>query len=138
MPIRPENVERYPKNWLTEIRPSILERARHRCENCGVPNYAFGYRDSAGNWNRCARDNELVSIPLLSESAVRELGFKPFKVVLTVAHLDHTPENCDPENLRAWCQYCHLRYDHRHHAETAYKTKREGRAVGDMFELGEG
>jgi len=26
------------------------------------------------------------------------------KVVLTVAHLGHTPENCDPANLRAWCQ----------------------------------
>ena len=33
------------------------------------------------------------------------------KVVLTTAHLDHTPENCDPSNLRAWCQRCHNRYD---------------------------
>lgn len=33
------------------------------------------------------------------------------KVVLTTAHLDHTPENCDPSNLRAWCQKCHNRYD---------------------------
>ena len=33
------------------------------------------------------------------------------KVVLTIAHLDHTPENCDDENLRAWCQRCHLTYD---------------------------
>jgi hypothetical protein len=32
-------------------------------------------------------------------------------VVLTVAHLDHTPENNDPANLRALCQPCHLRYD---------------------------
>lgn len=33
------------------------------------------------------------------------------RVVLTVAHLDHMPENCDPTNLRAWCQRCHNRYD---------------------------
>jgi 5-methylcytosine-specific restriction endonuclease McrA len=33
------------------------------------------------------------------------------KVVLTIAHLDHTPENCDPANLRAWCQRCHNIYD---------------------------
>lgn len=26
------------------------------------------------------------------------------KIVLTVAHLDHAPENCEPENLKAWCQ----------------------------------
>jgi len=37
------------------------------------------------------------------------------KVILTVAHLDHTPENCDPENLMAMCQLCHLRYDAHHH-----------------------
>lgn len=33
------------------------------------------------------------------------------KVVLTVAHLDHTPENCDESNLAALCQRCHLAYD---------------------------
>lgn len=33
------------------------------------------------------------------------------RVVLTVAHLDHQPENCDPANLRAWCQKCHNAYD---------------------------
>lgn len=135
MPIRPENVGRYPANWLTEVRPAILARAENRCENCGVENYAFGYRDSAGAWNPSAQDGEVVFAPLLSETAVRSLGYKPFKIVLTIAHLDHTPENCDPANLRAWCQYCHLRYDHQHHQETAYRTKREGRAVADMFEV---
>jgi 5-methylcytosine-specific restriction endonuclease McrA len=32
-------------------------------------------------------------------------------VVLTIAHLDHNPENCDRDNLRALCQLCHNRYD---------------------------
>ena len=32
-------------------------------------------------------------------------------VVLTIMHLDHTPENCDPENLKAACQKCHNSYD---------------------------
>jgi len=31
--------------------------------------------------------------------------------VLTVAHLDHTPENCEPQNLKAMCQRCHNKYD---------------------------
>ncbi len=39
--------------------------------------------------------------------------------VLTVAHLDHTPENVDDSNLRAMCQGCHLHYDRDHHRETA-------------------
>ena len=32
-------------------------------------------------------------------------------VVLTVAHLDHQPENCADENLKALCQRCHNKYD---------------------------
>jgi 5-methylcytosine-specific restriction endonuclease McrA len=39
---------------------------------------------------------------------IRENGSK---VVLTIAHLDHTPENCDYSNLRALCQKCHNTYD---------------------------
>lgn len=33
------------------------------------------------------------------------------KVVLTVAHLNHVPEDCRPENLKHWCQRCHNTYD---------------------------
>lgn len=40
------------------------------------------------------------------------------KVVLTVAHLDHCPENCADENLKALCQKCHNSYDAAHRAET--------------------
>lgn len=29
----------YPKNWRSEIRPAILERAGNRCEFCGAVNY---------------------------------------------------------------------------------------------------
>lgn len=36
---------------------------------------------------------------------------KTVEIALTIAHLDHQPENCDPDNLRAWCQRCHNRYD---------------------------
>ena len=45
------------------------------------------------------------------------------KVVLTIAHLDHTPENCDYDNLRALCQKCHNTYDAAHRAETRGATK---------------
>ena len=45
------------------------------------------------------------------------------RVVLTIAHLDHTPENCDMSNLRALCQKCHLSYDAKHHAANASHTR---------------
>lgn len=96
MPIRPENKARYPKNWKTEIRPSILERANNRCEFCGRQNHTWFFNEKTK---------------------------KMVRVVLTVAHLDHQPENCDPSNLRALCQSCHNQYDAAHRAETRRKTK---------------
>ncbi len=60
-------------------------------------------------------------------------GEKVSMIVLTIAHLDHVPENCDPGNLAAMCQRCHLRYDAGHHRKTAYKTRRNGKAAGDLF-----
>jgi hypothetical protein len=44
-------------------------------------------------------------------------------VILTTAHLDHTPENVDEANLRAMCQGCHLHYDRGHHAETRARVR---------------
>lgn len=41
------------------------------------------------------------------------------------AHLDHNPQNCNKDNLKAYCAPCHLRYDAQHHAETR-KKKKEG------------
>ena len=42
-------------------------------------------------------------------------------MVLTVAHLDHTPENNALTNLKAMCQRCHLRLDsfQHHHGHKA-------------------
>lgn len=103
MPIRPENVKRYPANW-EEIRKQILLRAADRCEGegCGVSNHAYGYREGS----------RFVFVSYNKDEAVRKEGTrKLIRIVLTIAHLDHVPENCDPANLRAWCQQCHNRYD---------------------------
>jgi hypothetical protein len=58
------------------------------------------------------------------------------KVVLTCAHLDHVPENCDYTNLAALCQRCHLRYDAKHHASNSRRTrelKRTRNMCGDLL-----
>lgn len=54
-------------------------------------------------------------------------------IVLTIAHLDHQPENCDPENLRAWCQRHHLAYDAEHHKANAYRTRKDKAQTMEMF-----
>ena len=57
------------------------------------------------------------------------------KVVLTVAHLDHTPENCADDNLAALCQRCHNGYDAKERARGIAARKRSQMAIGDLFEV---
>jgi hypothetical protein len=107
VPIKPENRARYPKNWGV-IRSRILHRADNCCEG------------SPGFYPDCRAENGEPH-PITGST-----------VVLTIAHLDHTPEHNDDDNLRAMCQRCHLTYDAKHHAETAYATRRCERTP-DMF-----
>lgn len=104
MPIRPENKSRYPADWPA-ISTAIKVRAGWRCECLG----------------ECGRDTCSGRCPNLHGQPAHGTGSK---VVLTTAHLDHTPENCDPGNLRAFCQSCHLRYDRDHHRHTRAATRR--------------
>jgi len=48
-------------------------------------------------------------------------------VVLTVMHLDHNPQNNDPENLKAACQRCHLNYDKEQHINNSRITRENKR-----------
>jgi 5-methylcytosine-specific restriction endonuclease McrA len=102
MPIKPENKNRYPENW-PEIRAKILDRAKNCCENCSLPNYAW-----------VNRQNRQLTIQD-DEDAIR--------VILTIAHLDHTPENCEDDNLKALCQKCHNKYDVNHRKQTRRNSK---------------
>jgi hypothetical protein len=129
MPIRPENLARYPANWRREIRPAILKRAQNRCEKCGLLNGVIGYRDPDGTFHFLARSGYLVSY-IQSLHPDKHV----FKLVVTIAHLDHTPENNDPSNLAALCQRCHLRHDAQHHAGTARTTRRSRLAIRDLFD----
>lgn len=47
------------------------------------------------------------------------------RVVLTVHHCDHVPENCRASNLLALCQRCHLNADRAHHATTSARSLRQ-------------
>jgi len=105
MPIRPENRDRYPANWRTISDSIRFTRALGRCECAG----------------ECGRGTHEGRCPNHHEEEAYGTGSR---VILTVAHLDHTPENCDPTNLRAMCQGCHLHYDRHHHRETAAATRR--------------
>jgi len=59
--------------------------------------------------------------------------FDTHRNTMSVAHLDHTPENCAPENLRGWCSKCHLQYDAKHHATNAAATRRRKAGLANLF-----
>lgn len=55
------------------------------------------------------------------------------KIVLTVMHLNHQPEDCSDENLLHGCQGCHNRYDAPHRRAGIKERARVQRAAGDLF-----
>lgn len=126
MPIKPENRARYPADWKA-IRVAILQRAGDCCEwpGCGVVNHAIGYWQGPNFRQIRLKDG---GAPTVAQCAAmgnaHHHGFKTIEIVLTIAHRDHTPENCDPANLAAWCQRHHLAYDQVHHVTSAYMTRK--------------
>lgn len=138
MPIRPEEKARYPKDW-PQISERIRRRAGGKCEFCGVQNYELGKRFS-GHWHRAEpkgdgpRDAPRTDDIFPCRFGDSVIWARPIRIVLTVAHLDHTPENCGDENLKALCQRCHLAYDAKHHAKNAARTRRSKQPTADMFD----
>ena len=74
---------------------SVKEKAEWKCQVCG---------------KQCRKPNE---------------PFDTHKRTLTVAHLNHIPEDVSEENLKAMCAPCHLRYDAKHHAETRKNNQKQ-------------
>jgi len=136
MPIRPENRRRYPEDW-PQIRARILERASNCCEACSVPNGTFIYADRERPEDWIAVPDEHVE-PRPGQPHKRwdfVAGAPVTRVVLTIAHLDHQPENVREDNLRAMCQKCHLAHDAEHHRQTRRRNLHRRRGCGDLFEL---
>lgn len=77
-----------------DIADAVKEAADWRCQECG---------------KECRRPGQ---------------PFDTHKSTLTVAHLDHDPENPDAR-LAALCAPCHLRYDAEHHANSAARNRRK-------------
>jgi hypothetical protein len=134
VPIKPEFRKFYGLQWRTITRPRILARAGDKCEQCGKPNHAyietrFAPRTSDGlmfwsklttrgeNTNWYDKNGKPVTAPQFFESAA------VIRVIICLAHLNHTPGDDGDENLKALCQWCHLRHDKTKHAAAAKVTR---------------
>ena len=140
MPIRPENVARYPKDW-PQISLRVRNEAGNKCEWCGVPNGQLGGRLPGGTWCPAAGWDHPADRPAEGGTFACHLPNKNgcimlriVRIVLTVAHLDHRPENCDPANLKALCQRCHNLYDAPKRRAGIVERARAALGIDDLFE----
>lgn len=126
----PCDYSKYPKDWQ-EIRASILDRAGHCCEECGVANYAIGARDCNDDWH----DEDSIHYMNGTEGKILFGEFpRMVKIVLTISHTDHDVQNNNADNLRALCQLCHNRHDAKHRARNAAKTRAMKKGQLALFE----
>jgi hypothetical protein len=105
----------YPENW-NAIARAVKDEANWHCEGCGKPcrrpgvdwaDFVLELLNSGGCGGWYSQTFEEV-VDIAGLGGVVE---KPQRFTLTVAHLDHTPPNCDRANLKALCAPCHCRYD---------------------------
>jgi hypothetical protein len=133
MPIRPEFKQFYGRQWHEETRPRILARAGDKCEHCGKPNrqeietrlsprtadglmfWTLTSTEAPPRWYD--REGKPVAPPFHWETENR------LRVVICLAHLNHTPGDDRDDNLKALCQWCHLRHDKTKHAAAARRTR---------------
>jgi hypothetical protein len=93
----------YPKNW-DAIATQVKTDSDWKCEQCGKE--CRRPDESHCDFMERIQTNRLSECPVVAEYLEH-----PTRWVLTVAHLDHRPENCDRSNLKALCAPCHCRYD---------------------------
>ena len=118
MPILPENRHRYPggspqsKEWK-----AIVEQIRERSFDFCEGELFLGYDCEAENGKPHPVTGSLV--------------------VLTVAHLNHRPEDSQSSNLAHLCQRCHNTYDapHRQRTREARKRRQMAHEQGQLFEM---
>lgn len=125
MPIRKELRHHYRGPTWQAVRRRILTRARGRCEWCGKPDRRVLWVAPDGRWSEFNgtahvwRDERGKPTREPYTDNLRSVA-----VVLTVAHLNHVPDDNRDDNLAALCQRCHLRHDEPQHRASRAATRR--------------
>jgi hypothetical protein len=118
----PMDRSRYPDDWEA-IAAEVKTDADWHCDQCGKPCQRPGetfeqlcQRLKGTSWERLLYEQlpEGGKLP------------HPRRFLLTCAHLNHDPMDCDKSNLRAWCTPCHARYDITPQAMTTKQLLKQG------------
>lgn len=131
MPIKDKSL--YPKDWPI-IRQRVLERDSHKCKQCGAPQHVHIMRSTIDPFYWCMDDPRTGGcrtwegdLYKWSEAPEEYDTSRMIYVVLTVAHLDHNPQNNADDNLATLCQRCHLVWDKDQHVGNSRVTRAETR-----------
>lgn len=136
IPISAEKMKLYPGGSIKSpewqaIRERIRARAGNCCEKCGVENHVLGGRLRSGKFLKAQPmgDNGLRLVwPKPGEEwwcgDQEQIRLRIIKIVCTVAHFDNHLTDHSDDNLRFWCQQCHLRHDAKQHAASARLNRR--------------
>ena len=139
----PLNYRNYNKNFLIEVRPAMLKRAEINgvscCEFCKVSNYKHILRGTL--YGKDAYQDADLKVFDGQNSELLKDDWEDFesdykraiKIVLTIAHLDHSTTNDDPSNLKVLCQRCHLKLDDEQHRQNVRKTNARKKGLIDLF-----
>jgi len=106
MPIKPERRFLYPIDWEQLSYEIRFRRAGGACEGCGRRHGDPIRLRSDGSWT---------------------------KVIISCAHLDQDTSNNAPQNLKAFCQFCHLAHDRLDNIIRRRITLKKRKALGDLF-----
>lgn len=123
MPIRAEDKHRYPVDWQVISEWVRFVRAQGRCECAGECGGVAGHLDEDGRCRNRHGEPRWNGAP------------NQCTVILTTAHLNHTPEDGDPDALAALCEGCHLRYDQAHHRHTRERNRIAALGMEPLFDL---
>jgi len=129
MPIRPELKPLYPPDWK-QISEARKEAANWQCERCKAAHWRpYTRRRPKGIYAAPDRHNRYQLIEAEIEDLTDTEASHLSRIVLTTAHLDHNPANCESANLAVLCQACHLQHDRPHHALVRGKRKDRDRPI---------
>jgi 5-methylcytosine-specific restriction endonuclease McrA len=106
----PMEYDRYPKDWKA-IALQVKTDADWTCQHCGKPCRQPGESVTDFEKRLAPEWRPQLTERLTDYERTGVLQYKPKRFLLTVAHLDQEPSNIAPENLKALCAPCHLRFD---------------------------
>jgi 5-methylcytosine-specific restriction endonuclease McrA len=142
MPIRKDLRKFYTGAHWKEVRTRILERAGHKCEQCGKPDreLVWVYKSEASGqyWTRLKGVGQKWTYCKFGESGNFFLypnqwaGVRQIRVKIGVAHLNHVAGDDRDENLKALCSWCHFNFDRLQHKATRSARKDRSRPILQM------